>query len=141
MVLGQIQGEFWSQNLGNVVEGPRVVIALRVTNRQEVRIPRVGIVDTNGGNPEPRDDSNQRVSNGVPWRDQWAVSISTDLSPIKGNGKQRHASPSTEKLIDNHVVRANPASKAEHTEERSDEAGEPVPAKGAREHDEEVPVA
>jgi len=141
VVLGQIQGIFWGQDFGHVVERPRIVIALRIADRQEVRIPCVGIVNTNGCDPEPKDDSNKRICDGVPRRDQWTVSISTDLRPVKGNGKQRHPSPSTKKLIDDHVVRANPASKAEHAKEWSDEAWKPVPAKGACENDKEVSVS
>ena len=98
-------------------------------------------MDTDAGDDEEKDHSDQSVGYRVPWRDERAVCIGADLSPIKGDGNKRHASPSTKELIDDHIIRADPADEREDAEEGRDEAREPVPGEGAYKYIEEVSVS
>ncbi len=126
-ILGQIQREFVAQNFADIIKVPSIVVALRVADGKVIRVPSTRKVNTDRSDDEERDDSNHGIRNRVPGRNQGAVSVRTDLRPVKGDGNQGHTRPSSEKLIDDDVIGTDPTSKAEHAQEWRNEAWEPVP--------------
>lgn len=127
LVLLQVEGEIGVQNAGDVVRGSGVVVAIGVTDRQVLVIVELAIVDSRGDDPEPSNHTNQSVGNAEPGGDQRREVETGDLSPVESDGDQRQTSPSTKQLIDDRAVGSDPGHPGEHTQEGSDEAGEPVP--------------
>ena len=98
-------------------------------------------MNADGSKPEEDDHSDQSVCNGVPRRNQWAVCVCSDLSPVESNWQERDPAPATEELVDNDIVGSYPAGEAKDAQEWRNEAWKPVPAERACEDNKEVSVS
>ena len=95
----------------------------------------------NRSEDEEYDHPDHGVSYCVPRWNKRARGVCSYLGPVEGNGDQRDPGPAAEELVYSDIIGADPADKCKNAEEGRDEAGEPVPTKGAEEDNEEVSVS
>lgn len=130
-VLFRVKCELWGQDLADIVEAARVVVAVRVTDRQVLVVELARVVEGRSDNPKEDHHANQGVGNRVPGCNQRAEVETGDLGPVKGHGDEGKTRPTAKELIDHDVLRLDPGDPGEDTQERSNVAGDPVPAECA----------
>ena len=116
---------FSSQDFGDIVHGLSVIPNIVVADWKIRTIPYTTIVYGTGDDPEKEDNTNQGVSNRVPWGDKWTLQSRCNLRPVESNRDQTDTSCNTKELIDNDIVWSNPSHKRKVTETLEDHTREP----------------
>lgn len=139
MVFRFVEGALRSENLGDVVWSASVVVRAVGGHRQVLAVEGVGVVEDGAEEPEEEHDGGGDVGLCPPGSGEGRTNES-DLRPVEG--EDGHAEPRglSEELVDDDVLRCDPAYPAEEREGLEEVAGEEVPEEGADEDVEEEPL-
>lgn len=136
----QVELELGRQDARHVVHVARVVVAAAGGHWQVGAEAPVAVVQTGGRDHEEENDADERVGDGVPREHQGREGEAGDLGPVEGDGDQTESAGVPEQLVDDDVVGCDPGGESKVRKRLEDPAREEVPAEGAAENDQEVPV-
>lgn len=112
-----------------VVDGTGVVIDVGRHQREISSEPCVRVVDRGDDDPEEDGKATENVESG-PGRREKRVRVVRHLAPVEGDGTETQSGLHAEQVVDNLVVRENPAEPGEVGQGREHQPGEPVPDEG-----------
>lgn len=131
-----VDGVLRRQDACHVVRTSRVVCDAVLADGEVVGVPGTGIVNGRRDDPEQSDDADQRVADGVPWRNQRTAVEGVDLRPVEREAGEREGKRDPgglpKQLVDDDIVWLDPCHPRKVAQGRHDEVGEPLPYEDGR---------
>ena len=108
LVLADVECVLGREDALDVVRRARVVVARPRRYREELRVPRVRVVEHGDDEPEEEHEAERDVRRGPPRRRERGADV-RDLRPVEGDEGHAEAAVVPEQLVDDDIVGRDPA--------------------------------
>lgn len=137
---GQVDSKVRVEDTARVV-GLSVVVEVLVSAKGKIAVELGASISKTNDSEKHDEDAGRNVGNGKGRGLERREQETRDDGPVERDGQETQSSVSTKDLVNNDVVRGDPAGEHEQLEELSNNLRNPLPAEGSSRDDEEEAVS